>query len=103
MSYTLLAGLGVLLAVLVDHVVLRTNLLQRKAFWVAYGIVLAGQLLVNGLLAGLPVVRYNRHRIIGWRIAYAPVEDLLFGFALVTISLSSWVWLGRRDGPAERG
>jgi lycopene cyclase domain-containing protein len=37
-------------------------------------------------------VRYDRDRIIGWRIAYAPVEDLLFGFALVTITLSLWVF-----------
>jgi hypothetical protein len=48
------------------------------------------------VLTGVPVVRYDPNVIIGWRIAYAPVEDLLFGFALVLLTLSTWVWLGRR-------
>jgi lycopene cyclase domain-containing protein len=95
-SYTALACVGVVLAAVLDHLVLRTNLLRRKAFWVSYAIIVVFQLLVNGLLTGLGVVRYDRHRIIGWRVAYAPVEDLLFGFALVTVTLSTWVWLGRR-------
>ena len=30
------------------------------------------------------------------RILYAPVEDLLFGFALVVLTLSLWVLWGRR-------
>jgi hypothetical protein len=41
-------------------------------------------------------VIYDPAAIIGWRIAYAPVEDLLFGFAMVLLTLSVWVWLGRR-------
>jgi lycopene cyclase domain-containing protein len=97
-SYTVLALLGVAATMLVDLLLLRTRLLRRKAFWTAYGIVVLFQLVVNGLLTGLRVVRYDPRRIIGWRIAYAPVEDLLFGFAMVTLTLSTWVWLGRRDG-----
>ena len=97
MSYTLLAVLGLLLAAAVDLAVLRTKLLLRKAFWVAYAIIAGFQLAVNGLLTGLRVVRYNRDRIIGWRIAYAPVEDLAFGFAMVTVTLSMWVFLGRLE------
>jgi lycopene cyclase domain-containing protein len=95
-SYTLLAVLGVVLALVVDLAVLRTRLIRRKAFWTAYAIVCFFQLIVNGLLTGLSIVRYNPHRIIGWRIVYAPVEDLLFGFAMVTVTLSLWVWWGRR-------
>ena len=30
------------------------------------------------------------------RLVFAPVEDLLFGFALVLLSLSLWVFWGRR-------
>jgi lycopene cyclase domain-containing protein len=95
-TYTAAAVLGVLFALLVDLVVLRTRLVARRAFWLAYPIILAGQLLVNGLLTGLRVVRYAPSAILGPRIAYAPVEDLLFGFALVLVTLSGWVWLGGR-------
>lgn len=96
MSYTALAALGVALAALVDLAVLRTDLLHRRAFWTAYAIMVFFQLLVNGVLTGLRVVRYDPAAIIGWRIAFAPVEDLLFGFAMVLTTLSLWVWWGRR-------
>lgn len=102
MNYTLLSLGGVLLAVLVDLIVLRTNMLVRKAFWTAYAIIIGFQLLTNGLLTGLRIVRYHPDRITGVRIAYAPVEDLLFGFAMVTMTLSTWVWLGRRAARARR-
>jgi lycopene cyclase domain-containing protein len=101
MSYTMLAIVGVGIAVVVDAIVLRTNLLRRKAFWTSYGIVLIFQLIVNGVLTGVPVVSYNLAASIGWRVVYAPVEDLLFGFAMVTITLSSWVFLGRRAANGE--
>jgi lycopene cyclase domain-containing protein len=96
MSYTALSVVAVVVAVAVDLVVLRTWLLFRRIYWVSYAIVLFFQLLVNGVLTGRHVVRYNPHTIVGLRIAYAPLEDLLFGFALVTLTLSLWVWLGRR-------
>src|SRR5690348_10249961 len=95
MSYTAAALVGVFGAVLVDLGLLRTMLLRRKAFWTSYAIVAFFQLIVNGLLTGLNVVRYDPRRILGLRIVYAPVEDLLFGFAMVLVTLSLWVWWGR--------
>jgi lycopene cyclase domain-containing protein len=99
-SYTALVILAIAGALLVDLAVLRTRLVRRKAFWTAYGIVLFFQLIVNGVLAGLPVVRYDPATIIGVRIAYAPIEDLAFGFAMVLLTLAAWVALGR--GAARR-
>ena len=96
MSYTQLAVLGVVAAVLVDTVLLRTWLLRRRTYWTAYAIVLFFQLVTNGVFTGLDIVRYDPGAILGPRIAFAPVEDLLFGFAMVTATLSTWVWLGRR-------
>lgn len=96
MTYTQLAVLGVVGAVLVDTVLLRTWLLRRKTYWTAYAIVVFFQLITNGIFTGLDIVRYDPAVILGFRIAFAPVEDLLFGFAMVTATLSTWVWLGRR-------
>ena len=96
MSYTQLALLGVAGAVLVDTVLLRTWLVRRRTYWTAYAIVLFFQLATNGILTGFDIVRYDPGAILGWRIAFAPVEDLLFGYAMVTSTLSTWVWLGRR-------
>jgi len=110
MTYTQLALAAVLLAIVNDMYVLRTKLLTRRIFWVSYSIIIFFQLVSNGVLTGLRIVRYNGEVIIGsstpldgpppifgaGRIIYAPVEDLLFGFALVLLSLATWVWLGRR-------
>jgi lycopene cyclase domain-containing protein len=96
-NYTWTALAAVVVVVVVDLFVLRTSMVRRRAFWTAYAIVLFFQLVVNGLLTGLRVVRYDPARIVGLRIAFAPVEDLLFGFALVTLTLCLWVWAGRRD------
>ena len=96
MTYTALAVAGVGFAVLLDLVVLRTGLLRRRVFWTAYAIVLLFQLMTNGWLTGRDIVTYDAGAILGWRLVYAPVEDLLFGFSLVVQTLAWWVWWGRR-------
>lgn len=94
MTYTAAALVAVLVAVVLDQLV-GTKLLRRKAFWATYGIVLFFQLIVNGLLTGLRIVRYDPDQIIGAHVVFAPVEDLLFGFSLVLTTLVVWVRLGR--------
>ena len=105
MSYTQAALLGVVLTVALDLLVLRTRLLTRRAFWTAYAVIVFFQLVTNGILTGRRVVTYDGAAILGsatprllgdGRVVYAPVEDLLFGFALVVQTLAWWVWWGRR-------
>ena len=96
MSYTIAALLGAAGALIIDLFVLRTRLITRGVFWSTYPIIIFFQLLSNGILTGRHIVIYDPEAIIGLRIAYAPVEDLVFGFALILLSLSTWVWLGRR-------
>jgi lycopene cyclase domain-containing protein len=94
-TYTGAALCGALGALVVDLFVLRTRLLAGATFWLTYPIVLVFQLLSNGILTGLRVVRYDPDAILGVRIVYAPVEDLAFGFALVLLSLSVWARLNQ--------
>ena len=110
MSYTALVLVAVPVSVLLDVVILRTRLITRRAFWVAYAIVLAFQLLTNAWLTGRGVVRYDAAAVVGGsravpfghgRLLFAPVEDIGFGFALVLQSLAWWVFWGRR--PVSRG
>jgi hypothetical protein len=97
--------LGVVAVVVLDLVVLRTRLLTRRVFWVAYAIIVFFQLVTNGILTGFSIVQYSGGAIVGsedvvflgdGRIAFAPLEDLMFGFALVVLTLSLWVWWGRQ-------
>jgi lycopene cyclase domain-containing protein len=95
-SYTGLALAGVGLALGLDLLVLRTRVVTRRVFWVSYCIVVVFQLLTNGWLTGRDIVVYSESDIIGTRVVFAPVEDLLFGFSLVLQTTSWWVWWGRR-------
>jgi len=114
-TYTQLAVAGVLLVVAWDLWILRTRLLVRRAFWMSYAIIVFFQLLTNGVLTGLRIVRYSGDAIIGsgtpvdrpppflgdGRLVFAPIEDLMFGFALVVLSLTLWVAWGRRGVQRE--
>ena len=109
MTYTQLAVGAVLLSVAADLWLFRTRLVRRRVFWTSYAIIVFFQLITNGMFTGFGVVQYDGEAIIGstspasgpppligdGRIAFAPVEDLLFGFALVLLSLCLWVFWGR--------
>ena len=115
MTYTQLAVLGVVVTVAADLWLFRTRLVLGRAFWTSYAIVVAFQLITNGMFTGFGVVRYDGDAIIGGsspdqgpppfigdgRIAFAPVEDLMFGFALILLSLILWVFWGRRGVQRE--
>jgi len=115
MTYTQIALVAVVLTIVWDLWIVRTRLLTRRVFWMAYPIIVFFQLLTNGLLTGFRIVRYSGEQIIGsstpedgppavfgdGRIAFAPVEDLLFGFALVVLTLTLWVVWGRRGVQRE--
>lgn len=94
MTYTAAALVAALGGVVLD-VALRTNLLRRKDFWTAYAIVLGFQLVTNGVLTGTDTVVYDEHAILGLRMAFAPVEDVLFGFSLVLQTLCWWDFWGQ--------
>jgi lycopene cyclase domain-containing protein len=97
MTYTQLAISAVVIAVIIDLYVIKTGLLKRKVFWTSYAIIVGFQLLTNWWLTSRNIVMYSPDAILGPRIASAPVEDLLFGFALVLGVLINWIRLGASD------
>jgi lycopene cyclase domain-containing protein len=101
-TYSTLAVAAVIGVLVIDLAVYRTRMVTRLVFWTAYAIVVVFQLLMNGVLTGLDVVTYDPEAIWGPRVAYAPVEDLLFGFAMVTLTLASWAAVNRRANTARR-
>jgi lycopene cyclase domain-containing protein len=111
MSYTAIAVVAVLAALVLDRWAARTRLTTTRAWWSAYAIIVFFQLLTNGWLTGRGIVRYASDTIIGsdhvtfvgdGRLVYAPVEDLAFGFALVLTTCVVWVWLDPEPGPGHR-
>lgn len=92
-GYTLPAVLAVLAVCTLEFAVLRTGLFRRTAYWLSMLIVFGFQILVDGWLTKLsaPVVVYDNRHLTGLRFPFdIPVEDFLFGFALVTAVLLLW-------------
>lgn len=98
-EYTVLAVLSVVVTVALEIYVLRTGILRTLRFWLAMAIVGAFQILVDGWLTKLsaPIVLYSPDAMLGVRFPWdIPVEDFLFGFSMVTLTILGWVRLTSR-------
>jgi lycopene cyclase domain-containing protein len=92
-GYTVPAVLAVLVVCTLEFAVLRTGLFRRPAYWLSMLIVLGFQIPVDGWLTkrSAPIVLYHERQTSGLRFPFdIPVEDFLFGFALVTAVLLLW-------------
>ncbi|BBZ63779.1 lycopene cyclase domain-containing protein [Mycolicibacterium monacense] len=93
LGYTLPAIVAVVVVVAWEVLWLRTGLFRRPAYWISMVIVVGFQIPVDGWLTKLsdPIVIYNEEHTSGIRFPWdIPVEDFLFGFALVTGVLLLW-------------
>ncbi len=97
MVYTDIAILAFLFSIFFDLFLIKTKLLMRAVFWTSYAIILPFQLITNWWLTSRSIVMYKPEAITGIRIASAPVEDLLFGFALILCVMAMWVFWGKKD------
>jgi len=93
--YSDIALNAVLLAVVLDLFFLKSQMMTRGIFWITYLLILPFQLLTNWWLTSNEIVMYADSEIIGRRLAGAPIEDLLFGFSMILLTLSAWDYLVR--------
>ena len=96
MTYTQIALLSVVLVIIFDLYITKSRMLTRKSFWNTYCIMLFFQIITNWWLTSRGILTYDEDVIIGLRIASAPAEDLLFGFSMITMVISLWIYWGRR-------
>ena len=91
-EYTLLAVVAVLVTVALERWS-GTRVFARLQFWLSMAIVFAFQVVVDGWLTKLsaPIVIYNPEHHLGLRFPWdVPVEDYLFGFAMVASAIILW-------------
>lgn len=88
-EYTLLAAAAVVVALALDAV-LRTHLVRQKRFWIFWVVMAFFKTVVNGYLTWRPIVLYGDQFNLGFRIGTIPVEDYLYGFALLTMNIVLW-------------
>ncbi len=103
-EFTVLSVASVVAVVAAELFWLRTGIFGAARFWVAYAVILFFECLVDGWLTKLsaPIVVYNPDQFSGWRFPFdIPVEDFLFGFSLIVLTLLCWERAGRaRPGRA---
>jgi lycopene cyclase domain-containing protein len=93
LGYTVPAVVSTLAVGALEFAVLRTGLFRRPAYWLSMVIVIGFQILTDGWLTKLsaPIVVYDDRQTSGIRFPFdIPIEDFLFGFALVTAVLLLW-------------
>lgn len=93
LGYTAPAVLAVVAVCALELIALHTGLFRRLAYWLSMLIVIGFQILVDGWLTkrSAPIVVYDDRQTTGIRFPFdIPIEDFLFGFALVTAVLLLW-------------
>jgi lycopene cyclase domain-containing protein len=105
LGYTVPAIVAVVVVIVLELAVLRTGLFRRAAYWISMVIVLGFQIPVDGWLTKLsaPIVIYDDAHTSGLRFPFdIPVEDFLFGWAMVTAAILLWERRRLRDQTKEK-
>ena len=84
---TVLAAAAVFLLL---AVLLRPGLLASRRFWLTVALAYIPFLIFNGLLTALPVVTYGEKAILGPRLLTIPVEDFLYSFSLLGLTVLAY-------------
>lgn len=90
LSYTQITVYALIITIFFDMFVTKNSLLSTLRFWISYVIIFPFQLITNWWLTSREIVVYNPDAIIGLRLAGAPIEDLIFGFAMILAVMSMW-------------
>ena len=85
-EYTGLALLALGLVAVLDRL-LHTNIFRQKLTYPFLAISTAFMLIFNGYLTARPVVLYGESYQLGLRIFTIPVEDFVYGYALLLLCL----------------
>jgi len=91
------AAVGV---VVLECAVLRTGIFRDSAYWIALAICGVFMIPVDGWLTkhSAPIVIYRAADTSQWYPVWNILaEEFLYAFALLTLVMATWDWLGRRE------
>ena len=94
-EYTVLAALSVLITIAADSKS-GVGILKRGRFYIFLAVIFCFKLAVNGYLTGAGIVQYDSRFFLGIRLGPIPVEDFLFGFSMVTMTIILWEYFKAR-------
>jgi len=95
-SLSVLAAVAVILA---ERLWLHTGLFRDRTYWIALAIVFAFMVPIDGWMSKTsdPIVIYDAGVLSGLRFPWdIPVEEFVYAFALVTLTMLLWERADRR-------
>ncbi len=97
MMYTIPAVISAMVTLALDLFILQTRIVATRHFPIFIGFMTIGFLVCNGILTALPVVTYNPSEMLDVRFFTIPLEDFIYGFALVTATISIYEFVKRKE------
>jgi lycopene cyclase domain-containing protein len=97
-TYAALASVG---TVLVLDRALRTRVLAQPTFWFFMAAMMVCTTAANGYLTWRPVVLYGDGFFLGVRLGTIPLEDYLYGFSFITLSVQLWEFFRSKQDRKE--
>ena len=97
--YPLLSVLAAVAVVLAERCWLRTGLFRDRTYWIALAIVFAFMIPVDGWMSKTSdaIVIYDPDVLSGIRFPWdIPVEEFVYAFALLTLTMLLWERAARR-------
>ena len=95
-EYTILSILSVILALLLDKKS-GIGILKKGESYAFLLIILFFKILVNGYLTSQYIVIYNPKFLLNIRVGSIPLEDFLFGFSMVTMTIIFWEYFKKKQ------
>jgi lycopene cyclase domain-containing protein len=91
--YPLLSFVAAAGVVLAEVTWLRTGLFRDRSYWIAMAVVYVFMVPIDGWMSKTsdPIVIYNPEVLSGVRFPWdIPLEEFVYGFALVTLTMLLW-------------
>jgi lycopene cyclase domain-containing protein len=88
-EYTLLAVVSVFITLVLDRAS-GIGVLRNWYYYPFVLVILSFEGMVNGYLTAQEIVIYNPRFFMGLRLESIPLEDFLFGFSMVTMTIIFW-------------
>lgn len=99
-AYTVGSITAALLAIYLEFRLDKGRLYRELSFWISLAIIFFFQILVDGYLTKLssPVVIYSSRHFSGFRFPFSiPIEDFIYGFAMIQLTMTIWNRLRTRS------
>ncbi len=100
-EYTILGVISVIVTIFIDRAT-KVRIFRRPDFYIFLIIILLFKFLVNGYLTGINIVIYQPCFFLGFRLGSIPLEDFLFGFSLVGLTIIFWEYFKAKNPNAEK-